>query len=108
MRQICKHRSKAGCPVSQFISKMDSLYNTGAVRAVTPSTGGPIRTPVTSQPRPPAPRPSLTATSHVSPGAPNTVGERLDVIRESMIAQRELQRKLGENCSGSWVRLAEV
>ena len=48
-------------------------------------------------PCPPAPRPSLTAISHVSPGASHTVGKQLDLIREIMTVQRELQRQLGES-----------
>ena len=64
----------------------------GAGRAAPLHTGVPVWVPVASQPRTPAPRPSPTAASYASPGTHHAVGERLDLIRDIMIAQREQQQ----------------
>ena len=50
----------------------------------------PARAPAASQPHPPAPRPGLTAASHVSPGVH---AERLDLIREMAARQREMEAR---------------
>ena len=62
-----------------------------------PRAGGPARAPAASQPHPPAPRPGLSAASHVSPGLCWAVGERLDLVREMAARKRELQWQLDES-----------
>ena len=62
----------------------------GAGEVAPPHAGGPTRAPAASQPHPPAPRPCLTAASHVSPGVP---AERLDLVREMAARQRKMEAR---------------
>ena len=62
----------------------------GVGEVALPHAGGPARAPAASQPHPPAPRPGLTAASHVSPGVP---AERLDLVREMVARQREMEAR---------------
>ena len=55
-----------------------------------PHTGGSARAPAASQPHLPAPRPGLTATSHIFPGVP---AERLVLIREMAARQRKMEAR---------------
>ena len=70
---------------------------TGAGEVAHPRAGGPARAPAASLPHPPAPRPGLSAASHVSPSPRRAAGERLDLVREMAARQRELQRQLDES-----------
>ena len=62
----------------------------GVGEVAPPHAGGPARAPAASQPHPPAPRPGLTAASHVSPGVP---AESLDLVREMAARQREMDAR---------------
>ena len=61
-----------------------------------PHARGAARAPAASLPHPPAPRPGLTAASHVSPEEPRMVGERLDLIQEMAARQREMEARQRE------------
>ena len=62
----------------------------GAGEVALPHAGGPARAPAASQPHLPAPRPGLTAASHVSPGVPT---ERFDLVWEMVARQREMEAR---------------
>ena len=84
-----------GDPIAAFqVARKEARWKrqegAGVGKVAPPHAGGPAHAPAASQPHPPAPRPGLTAASHVSRGVP---AERLDLIRKMVARQREMEAR---------------